>query len=305
MNLQSLQNFSYFTSWGELDRMSPEEFDAYLADRGLLWKTRKCPNCLLPRSLSGQFGGEDQGVRLRFQCSRRECRKRGIPRTVGYLKDTFFEQLRGSRKSLFLASVLFVDSMGTVEDRSLCCNVSKNTITQWDQWFRNIIVETFFDNEAPRKIGGPNTVLQLEEACIAKRKCTRGRLARDSWVVGGMISDSREIFVEITPTRDSATLDSIITKHVLPGTTIGNLGYVHNTVSNEQSSIEDLPSDMHIQGTEGAWYNIERAVKLKGGLKGALGDDHFLESVWKWQHNSEPRLYLLWSEIAKRYPLID
>ncbi|VDO18692.1 unnamed protein product [Heligmosomoides polygyrus] len=302
-NLKSLQSFSLSTSWDEFDRMSVEEFDAFLADRGLLWRTRKCPSCRFPCSLSCQRGDDGQAVRLRFECTRNQCRRAGVPRKFGYLKGTFFEQLTGSRKKLFLASALFVDDVGTLGDRTKQCDVNKNTMTQWNQWFRDVIVESFFESEPSRKIGGPNTILQLETTYIAERKCSRGRALRDCWIVGGIIDDSKEIFAEITTKGDPVTLDSILTKHILPGTTIGNLGYVHNTVDHH-GGLDDSFSDVHSQGTENAWSLVKRTVK-KFGLKGALEKDRFLESVWKWQHQNEPKLYLLWREIAKRYPLVD
>lgn len=303
-NLKSLENFSLSSSWDEVSRMSVEEFDDFLADRGLLWKARKCPNCCSPRQVSGQPTDGGRLLKMRFECSSAECRKSEVQWKVGYLKDTFFENLVGSRKKLFLASALFADDVGTFGDRAKRCSVNKNTMTQWSQWFRDVIVESFFENETPRKIGGPNTVLQLEETYIVHRKCYRGRAVRDSWVVGGIVNDTKEIFVEISSTRDPATLDSIIAKHVLPGTTIGNLGFVHNTVDTQEQKATDPSPGVDPQGIEAAWSAIKRAVK-KYGLKGALENDRFLESVWRWQHHNDPKLYLLWRQISKLHPLVD
>lgn len=268
-------------------------------------ESAEVPRLPLPRSLTRQLGSGGQNVRMKFECSRKQCRQPGVRRKIGYLKDTFFEKLRGSRKKLFLASVLFVDDLGRVEDRALRCNVTGQAIIQWDQWFRDVIVKSFFENDAPRKIGGPGTVLQIEETYTPEAVYGRCRLAADNWVVMGIIESSKEIFLEIASKRDAATLDSIITKHVSPGTIIGNLGYVHRTVDHEEvvdgssSDVQD-PKDR----AEDAWSRIQQTLK-RLGLEGALSDDHFLESVWKWQHRSEPKLYLLWSEISKQYPLAD
>ncbi|VDP50312.1 unnamed protein product [Heligmosomoides polygyrus] len=311
VNLKSLQDFSLLSTWcGELSQMSAEEFDVYLAERGLLWKNRKCPGCLQPRSLTHQIGSYGQEIRLKFECSRKKCRRPGVQRKIGYLRNTFFEHLRDSRKTMFLASVLFVDDLGRLEVRAEHCGVKESTMKQWDQWFRDIIVETFVENETPLRIGGPKKVLQLEEVFISKRKYDRGRAERDSWLVGGVIYDSKEIFVEIASTRNSATLDRIVAKHVRPGTVIqtnswtgysnlGNLGYVHQTVRHQPKFTATSAYTESV-----AWFKIEEMLE-EFGLKAALKNDEFLEFVWKWRHDNDSKLYLLWSEIAKRYPLID
>lgn len=315
INMDSIKNFSLFTSWPSLERMEDDEFDDFLKDLGLLWKSRKCRHCSLPCVVTRESNGADKKFRVRFECTRRGCRKRRISRKIGYLKDTFFENLHGPRKKIFLASVLFVDDMGCLEDRARHCCVNKNTITQRDQWFCDVIVESFLDNSEPRKIGGPGVVMQVDETYIVKRKYNCGRRVRDSWMIGGIVNDSKEIFVEITSSRDSTTLENIITKHVLPGTIIytdswrgysnlSNLGYIHKTVNHSEHFV-DPTSGVHTQRIENTWSNIKRLIKRRNGLKGALWDDNFLEAVWKYKHNNDDRLFLLWTEIRKKYPLVE
>ncbi|VDP06958.1 unnamed protein product [Heligmosomoides polygyrus] len=82
----------------------------------------------------------------------KSCRKPRVPFIIGYHKDTFCDYLNGSRKSIFLASVMFVDDLGKLEERARHCGVSRNTMTQWDQWFRDVIVES-------QKIGGANRII--------------------------------------------------------------------------------------------------------------------------------------------------
>ncbi|VDO23581.1 unnamed protein product [Heligmosomoides polygyrus] len=302
-NLESLRSFSLSSSWDELDRMTVEEFDGFLADRGLLWKSRKCPICHKPQAITRQRGEDGHIIRKKFECHRRKCRD-SRPK-IGYLKGTFFENLHSSRKTVFLASALYVDDIGTIEDRARRCNVATRTIVQWNQLFRDVIVESFFENETSCRIGGPNSVMHMEETYIANRKFRRKGKLLDSWAVVGVIEDSKEIFVEITSKRDPTILDCIITKHVLPGTTIGNLGYIHKTVEtvNSQPNSGDHSSDVHSGETENTGWSTISSVIKKRGLEGALSDDSFLASVWKWKHRNEPKFFLLWKEISKRYPI--
>lgn len=53
--------------------------------------------------------------------------------------------------------------MGTVDERAQQCNVTKDTTVQLDQWFRDVIVESFLKAREPRRIRCPNKVVQVEE----------------------------------------------------------------------------------------------------------------------------------------------
>lgn len=67
-NLESLKDFALMLCWGEIDRMLCVEFDGFLADKGLLWKTRKCPSCLNPRPVTSHTGRVGSTVRTKFEC---------------------------------------------------------------------------------------------------------------------------------------------------------------------------------------------------------------------------------------------
>lgn len=62
-----------------------------------------------------------------------------------------------------MALTLFVGDMGTVDERAQQCNVTKDTTVQLDQWFRDVIVESFLKEREPRRIRCPNKVVQVEE----------------------------------------------------------------------------------------------------------------------------------------------
>ncbi|VDP56118.1 unnamed protein product [Heligmosomoides polygyrus] len=89
--------------------------------------------------------------------------------------DEFSERLDVSRtpskismahEKISPASTLFVDDMGCLEDRASHCCVNKTTITQWDQWFRDVRVKSLLDNAEQRKIGGTDLVMQKRYGSI-------------------------------------------------------------------------------------------------------------------------------------------
>ncbi|KIH56159.1 hypothetical protein ANCDUO_13664 [Ancylostoma duodenale] len=73
----ALRDFTLISTWPELAAKTKEEFDEWLADRGLLWKKRPCSNCGNPRKVTKKASGTGE------------------------------EALRGDRKKIFLASYLF------------------------------------------------------------------------------------------------------------------------------------------------------------------------------------------------------
>ncbi|VDO87508.1 unnamed protein product [Heligmosomoides polygyrus] len=83
------------------------------------------------------------------------------------------QELGRARKKVFLASILFVDDLGTVDVRARHCGVCRNTIVLWDQWFRDVIVESFLEEQQPRRNGGPNKVVHIDETYVVKRKYNR------------------------------------------------------------------------------------------------------------------------------------
>ena len=70
-------------------------------------------------------------------------------------------------------------------------------------------------------IGGPGTVVEINEAKFGKRKYNRGRLKDGKWVIiGGIQNGTEENFLQIAPNRQAGKLIPIILNHVATGSTI-------------------------------------------------------------------------------------
>ena len=61
---------------------------------------------------------------------------------------------------------------------------------------------------------------EIDESKFGKRKYNRGRRREGQWVWGGVERGSDEVFMQITPSRDAATLLPVIIANVKPGTEI-------------------------------------------------------------------------------------
>ncbi|KAK6012480.1 hypothetical protein OSTOST_22372, partial [Ostertagia ostertagi] len=153
--------------------------------------------------------------------------------------------------------------------------VDEKSIIFWTQCFREVIVDYYTNNVT--RIGGPNTVVQVDETCIVRRKYNVGRIVRQEWLIGGIQDGTKLVFVEVTDNRSSENLDTIIQKYVLPGTVIRtdmwkgynnlkNLGYIHETVNHSENFV-DPATGVHTQRVENMWSHLKSKIRSRHGLK--------------------------------------
>lgn len=71
------------------------------------------------------------------------------------------------------------------------------------------------------KIGGPGTIVEIDETVITRRKYERGRLvSNQQWIFGLIERGSCRCVLMPVERRNAATLLPIIEEFVMPGTTI-------------------------------------------------------------------------------------
>ncbi|ULT99105.1 hypothetical protein L3Y34_000446 [Caenorhabditis briggsae] len=306
-----LKSFNLIKTWPELANKTDDEFDEYLAERGLLWRENPCPSCQESRKISKQKNASGAFCKQKFECYKRACRNSRFNCKTGYLKGTFFEGLRGSRKKIFLCSFLYLNGKMVMKELAETLETEEKTVIQWCQWFRDIMAESLY--QPAIMIGGVGETVQIDETNIVKRKYNVGRIVRNGWLIGGIQNNTRAVFIEIVDKRDQATCERIIQQYVAPGTTVitdcwrgynglAALGYDHKTVNHSQNFV-DPATGLHTQRVESLWSHLKRRIKPKCGLKGDLWDDHWFEALWHFKHHEEAKLYELWAEIARRYPL--
>ncbi|KII60508.1 hypothetical protein RF11_05582 [Thelohanellus kitauei] len=70
-------------------------------------------------------------------------------------------------------------------------------------------------------IGGPGDIVEIYECKLGKNKHHRGHPVNEVWVLGGVErTRQRKLFLVEVPDRTANTLLSIISTHILPGSTI-------------------------------------------------------------------------------------
>lgn len=130
--------------------------------------------------------------------------------------------------------------------------ISDHALVDWRNFFRDVCAMFFVKN--PTKIGGPGSVIEIDETVITKRKYNRGRLvAAQQWYFGGIERGSGRCFIEAVEHRNAETLLPILQKYVLPGSVIISdlwrayfrieelpYGYRHFTVNHSENFVDPL-----------------------------------------------------------------
>jgi len=89
-------------------------------------------------------------------------------------------------------------------------------------FFLNFILVLFISSTENdnKPLGGPDIIVEVDEAKIGRRKYNRGRIIRGQWIFGVIERNSGRIFVIPIKDRSAITLTAIIQKHIAPGTII-------------------------------------------------------------------------------------
>ena len=107
----------------------------------------------------------------------------------------------------------------------------------------------FWAEKHSEKLGGPERIVEIDEAKIGKRKYNRGRLVKGHWIFGGYERESKKIFIVPVEDRTETTLLACIKEWILPGTTIvsdcwksynclSNEGFQHLTVNHSYNFVD-------------------------------------------------------------------
>lgn len=235
-----------------------------------------------------------------WRCNK--CKNQGTSSKISLFKGSIFEDSSMTPGKILL--LLCCCSKGLPYDitQDFCrlsaddTEVSSATISSWYKYLRKMVVEWATKNPIlGDKIGGPGSVVQIDEAKFGKRKGNVGRCVDGKWIIGMVASNGDLRFqVLVDNLRDSETLFEAIVRNVEFGSEIhtdGWLGYScldkrpspyasHRVVNH---SIEFVAADgTHTQRIESQW----RALRRKMGSGGIPNDDnvmaeHLTEYLWR------------------------
>lgn len=271
----------------------------FLQQRGLLHQARRCQN------------GHNMILRLRDNGDRWRCRIRGCRSEVGLRRDTWFE---GSRVQ-FRKIILFIYSWSREYSSGIFMQheigFNKNTTVDFNMYMREICAMDLLAN--PILVGGPNTIVEVDESLFTRRKNHQGRVLPQQWVFGGICRDTNECFMYAVPNRTAATLLPIIQVSIRPGTTIMSdlwrayggiaaMGFQHLTV-NHQMNFVDPVTGAHTQKVERSWKSAKRRNKRQNGTHRQMLDSYLCEFMWRKRHQNDDLFDQILQDIATYWPL--
>ncbi|RLU14819.1 hypothetical protein DMN91_012706 [Ooceraea biroi] len=170
--------------------------------------------------------------------------------------------------------------------------MSSKSVVDWTNFCRELLAQ-WVENDR-KLLGGPEIIVEVDEAKSGRRKYNRGRVIRGQWIFGTTERNSNRIFVIPIEDRSAATLTTIIRQHIAPGTIIHSdswkgytglteFNYIHRTVNHSQNFV-DPTMGVHTQNIERLWRDMRAALPRFG-----TSQNHYMhylaEFVFKKQYS--------------------
>ena len=277
--------------YGEMN--DPMRWLTWLAEHCLIRNTNHCPVCQ-QRMTFVRRAESPEG--LSWKC--RGCNTRASVRT-----GSFF-----ARCVLGIDKLLMMIYYWTHEVKATHVMLFEDI----DSWHTMVNYNNFFRSECATWLNtqqvdlggfdgnGQPMYVEVDETYYFHRKYHRGRRRRGCWVVGIIERATRRCWLEIVARRDAATLERIITAHVLPGSIIvtdawagyNNVGiinngvYDHQVVIHAQNFVDPVHNDVHTQTIEGLWMHAKRKLRYQSGTSRQLFPSYLAEFQWRHSHRT-------------------
>ncbi|XP_024888850.1 uncharacterized protein LOC112465514 [Temnothorax curvispinosus] len=187
--------------------------------------------------------------------------------------------------------------------------LSQHSVVDWISFCREVCI--YWAEKNSTKLGGPNIIVEIDEAKIGKRKYNRGRIIDGKWIFGGYERGTKKIFIVPVQDRTEKTLLELIKEWILPGTTImsdcwksynclNSEGFQHLTVNHSMNFV-DPDTGAHTQNIERVWREV-RANIPRYGTRSSHLVGYLAEYLFKRVHAYEDRLSSFFRAIADLYP---
>lgn len=210
----------------------------------------------------------------------RECRSRPLPVAEG----SIISESRMPIGEIMMIALCFAQNATYEATRQACIftpgdrGPTDQTIANWFGIFRELICIRFGQFASASevdKIGGPEMIVQVDEALIGRRKYNRGRSLVQTWIVG-LIDEDGAIRIEPVKDRKRPTLHALVKKWVRVGSRVhtdcwtayrglDKLGFTHSTVNHSAGQFV-APDGTHTQLIESIWRQMRRTTS-RGGIR--------------------------------------
>lgn len=246
--------------------------------------------------------------KVEFRCNL--CNKRYSIRS-----NSIFYNVHICLRYLLLLTYLFASNTSvSLAARFMHHKVGRRSIMLWYGKLRDVLSVFLVSN--PIALGGPDSVVEIDETCLGrKRKYHRGafRGSGQKWVIGIVDRNSKQCHIQLVPNRTRETLLPIIELHIPVGTVINTdeapvyrilnqQGFEHYTVCHKQTYV--APDGTHTNMIEGIWSHLKQVLKEKRGVTNDKLPAHIDEFLYRWNRKNEGEMYdLILHDICVQYPV--
>ena len=257
-----------------------ESIVRWLVSNKLIEENITCPSC--PRELQHRYNAAEASQLGYYYCA--FCDRRIYVRSI-----TFLHRLHAPVHAILKVALGWLQGK---EKRMIEAEVGLSMKSILLITTRLDVLATILFTEQLKQLGGPDQVVEIDEANMPRTKYNVGKVKEELWVLG-MIQRPRyenevpPALLLSLPDRSKDTLHSYIKKFVLPGTTIitdawggynglESAGFQHRVVCHKHNFVN--PEDLaHTQRIESLWRWVrKRALPATGTTPARI--DYYLSS---------------------------
>lgn len=228
--------------------------------------------------------------RYSYRCKTKNCRKE-----VSILLGTFFETSKIGVKKVLEICLLVLNKVPTEGICSLTGHSSR-TVVYWSHHLRMMLADMVDVTDVV--VGGPGVVVEIDESKLGKRKYNRGHRVEGAWVIGGIerTTEAKVFLVEVQD-RTSATIKSILERHVHPGSIVhtdcwsayttpcSELDLQHKTVNHSEHYVDPI-TGVHTNKIEGLWNGLKIFIKPRNRTREKI-DEFLFFFIWDRQNKKD------------------
>lgn len=271
-----------------------EDLAISLAQNLGLIKTR-C-YCVCGSSMSVRKRNDAKNHGVYFRCNVNICRKE-----VSILQNSFFEGSHLTVKTLLHLVYFFIrDNQEQEELRFQLHLKSSHTIVDWKYFCREIFIIHFLNNEII--LGGPDSVVEIDEALLVRRKYNRGRNVDQQWLFGAFEVSTKKGFIVTVDARNRETLLNVIRERILPGSivvsdawraysTLEDEGYNHLVVNHKYNFVDPqtFATTNHV---ESQWQKLKQKHKQRYGTHRTMVASYIAEFLWRQRYGKNLTMFI-------------
>lgn len=255
--------------------LSEEDCIRYLISEGVIAESKICISCNKDMLLNLK--------RKTYRCSTQTCR-----REISILKHTFFSNCKLQLNKFMYLIHEFLHNM-PITNIIEVTGIQSESVVAWTSYVRQLLGDNVHMESV--QIGGPGVIVEVDETKMGKRKYNRGHHVEGVWVIAGVErTPDRNFFLVEVINRNTDTIKTILSTHVLPGSIIYtdcwssyfpacvDLNFEHRTVNHSENFVNPYDGT-HTNTIEGTNNALKLVIKPQHRTKRNI-NEHLWYFIW-------------------------